>query len=360
MAKKKDVIPPIVNGLDDTYIVEKSRPLMLMKEVPFALGELKVLDTYLSRINARDPRARTVRFSKEEYEDLMEIERMRPERLGKYVDSIMQKIVTVPDPHAKGGWRKYTLFSTSECSQDDEGQWWVDLTCTQEAKKLFFNLQEIGYIRYQLKNILPLTSKHSVLLYVYLLDNRFRRTWEISIDNLRKTVFRNTSEYYNEYKYFKREIFDKALNEVNKKTDLTFSYEPVRKGRKVTGVKFTLVKDDVDLPELETREEDPNQIIIDYDDVDGVASGSKYSSDDVEFYAAACDKEFSEEEMQVLIAIVRERVVSDFHEKPFDQKLKRYHFLQKCYLELNARDAANPVKSRYAYLKGIVKNAKVD
>lgn len=258
MARKKATKPPIVNGLDDTYIVEKSRPLMLMKEVPFALGELKVLDTYLSRINARDPEARTVRFSKEEYEDLMDIERMRPERLGKYVDSIMQKIITVPDENARGGWRKYTLFCMSECSKDEHDQWWIDLSCTSEAKKLFFNLEGVGYIRYQLKNILPLTSKYSVLLYIYLLDNRFRKSWEVSVEELRTRVFRCFAERYKEYKFFNQEILKKAIKEVNEKTDLTFEYESIRVGRSVGKIKFKLIKDEVILPEPELPQLPPS------------------------------------------------------------------------------------------------------
>ncbi len=260
MAKKK-VKPPIVNGLDDTYIVEKSRPLMLMKEVPFALGELKVLDTYLSRINARDPEASTVRFSKEEYEDLMGIERMRPERLDKYVTALQGKVVKVPDTTARNGWRNYNLFDETGFEQDENGQWWIDLICTEKAKNLFFNIEGVGYIRYQLKNVLPLTSKYSVLLYIYLLDNRFRKSWEISLDELRQAVLRCTEPFYDEYKYLNQRILKKSIEEINSKTDLTFEYEPVRLGRKVVKIKFNLVKDEVVLSEPSASE--PPKLLAD-------------------------------------------------------------------------------------------------
>ena len=249
---KKQAKPPIIGNLDEYNIVEKSRPLMLMKEVPFALGELKILDTYLSRINARDADANTVRFSKEEYEDLMGIERMHPERLSKYTASIMSKVVTLPDPFKKGKWKQYTLFEESSCDQDENGQWWIDLTCTKTAKKLFFNIDKIGYIRYQLKNVLPLTSKYSVFLYIYLLDNRFRASWTIDLQELREKVLHCNSEFYaSNFKNFKQDILCKALKEVNEKTDLGFSYTPVKAGRKVTGIKFSLVRDETGLPEAE-------------------------------------------------------------------------------------------------------------
>lgn len=246
---KKSKIEPIVNGLNEEFIVEKSRPLMLMRDVPFSLGELKVLDTYISRINSRDPSHRTVRFSKEEYEKLMGIERMRPERLNKYIIQLQGRVVVVPDKTAYRGWRNYTLFNYSELAPDDNGQWWIDLTCSNEAKKLFFNLQGIGYLRYQLSNVINLTSKYSVLLYCYLLDNRFRHTWDIPLEQFQREVLRMTSEFYlSNYKNFNQQILAKALAEVNQKTDIEFSVSPVRAGRRIVALRWELLKDNVLLP----------------------------------------------------------------------------------------------------------------
>ena len=296
MARRKEKKLSIVNGLNDVYVVEKSRQLMLMKEVPFALGELKILDTYLSRINARDPESTTVRFSKEEYEDLMGIERMRPERLEKYVASIMSKTVRLPDSKARGGWRVYTLFDEAVCAQDEDGQWWIDLSCTTKAKKIFFNLEGIGYIRYQLKNVIPLTSKYSVLLYIYLLDNRFRGSWEVPLSDLRTNVFRCTEPFYDEFKYFNQRILKKSIDEINEKTDLTFHYEKV--GRKVNAIKFILIKDEVNLP----LEEDPNQLSI-FD----------HSGENVpeSIYAEALPSGFTEEEVELLRSLAVNHVPYD-------------------------------------------------
>ena len=54
LAKLKDAKEEIIGNLDAKYWVEKSDPLFLMRSVPFSLGELKILDTYISRINADD------------------------------------------------------------------------------------------------------------------------------------------------------------------------------------------------------------------------------------------------------------------------------------------------------------------
>lgn len=348
-AKKKPVkSPPIVGKLDDDFIVEKSRPLMLMKEVPFALGELKVLDTYLSRINARDPEAFTVRFSKGEYEDLMGIERMRPERLGKYVDSLMGKIITVPDAESRGGWRKYTLFQACECSQDENEQWWIDLSCTPMAKELFFNLQEIGYIRYQLKNVLPLTSKHSVLLYIYLLDNRFRKQWMVSLQELREKVFRcNTTFYAENFKDFRRQILDVAIKEVNEKTDLTFGYEAIRSGRKVTNIVFTLKKDEVQLPDevpyphLPEPEDEQTSL---FDDEPELAE-----EDPWQLSIEALPPELTREEVAALRELALPHMPYEIHTME-DKELWLYHYFRRKVMLMKTQN----VKSKFGWLKRAV------
>lgn len=49
----------------------------------------------------------------------------------------------------------------------------------------------------------------------------------------------------NEYKsvaYLKRDVIDKAINEINNKTDLTLSYEQFKQGRTITHILFKMKK----------------------------------------------------------------------------------------------------------------------
>lgn len=308
MAKSKKT--EIIVGTPETdHWVEKSRPLLLMKEVPFELGELKILDTYIARINPNNPKATTVRFSKEEYEDLMGIERMRPERLEKYVKSIMSKNVTVPDKTARGGFRVYTLFDEAICEPDENGQWWIDLSCTRKAKKLFFEIDGITYLKYQLKNVLPLTSKYSVLLYLYLLDNRFRASWEISVTDLREKVFRCFVECYKDYKYFKRDIIEKALKEVNEKTDIIFSYTPVKTGTRVSAIRWNLIKDDAATPAM--PEPVPLEELEGLDDDDDDEITETGVSEDVSMWASFLPKDLTFEEVEILGTMAYKQVPYD-------------------------------------------------
>lgn len=333
----------LVSGLRDENIVEKSRPLLLMQPVPFGLGELKVLDTYLSRINARNEECCTVSFSKEEFEDLMGIERMRTERLSKYVDSLMGKTVTVPEGK---GWHKYVLFVESRCYQDEKtSQWWIDITCSQKAKKLFFNLDGVGYIRYQLKNILPLTSKYSVFLYLYLLDNRFREEWSVDLKELREDILRCNVDYYSNFKYFKRDILERAIKEVNSVTDIFYSYNIEKKGKKVDKIHFILEKEDVIIFSESDKLTHSEQIANEED------KEMLYIDERLGFLAGACDYEFNEEEMRIISDLI---LNTDVPDSAYGKRIAEYNFLLSKYHELQYQSSKRTIPHRFGYFKAII------
>lgn len=65
------------------------------------------------------------------------------------------------DPKAgskENGFAKISLFEKAEAKQDENGLWQVDLVCTESALEYIFNIENIGYLRYRLKNIIDLTK----------------------------------------------------------------------------------------------------------------------------------------------------------------------------------------------------------
>ena len=83
MATKKPKNAEITGNLDRKNWGQKAHPPPHKKKIPFTLGELKILDTYISRINAADDTRRTVIFTKEEYEELMGLSCANPRALQK-------------------------------------------------------------------------------------------------------------------------------------------------------------------------------------------------------------------------------------------------------------------------------------
>ena len=329
-------------NLNENNIVQKSRSLLLMKAVPFDLGELKILDAYLSRINSRDPENGSVVFTRKEYEELMGLKEMRLETLKKCTKAMLTKVVEIPKPNGKG-YTQFSLFEVADYAPDENlGEWTITLTCSTKAKKVFFNIEEIGYIRYRLKNVLALGSRYSVFLYLYLLDNRFRGVWSIDIDELRENVFRCDSEYYKEFKWFNKDILKKAVLEVVEKTDVNVTYETEKIGRKVVKIKFNIVR-----PALQIEESIPIAADID--------RSEEYENERLGFLAGACDYAFNNDEMRCIFDAVVLAVPEAVG--PCGIEIDRYDYLAREYNRLKLRESQTdyqPVKKRLQYFLKLI------
>ena len=192
--KKLPVVPDYVGlGEVEKLIVQKSNPLQSLAKTELTLPELKILDVYLSRIDSHDPEKRTVVIEK----------------------------------------------------------------CTVSAREYIFNIENIGYLKYRLKNVIELKSRYSYVLYLYLENNSFRKTWEIELGEL-KELMKCTANTYKAFFRFNGLILSKCHQEINEKTDCKFDYEPVKRGRAIVAIRFTIktlkqlaVEDVANLPEAQ-------------------------------------------------------------------------------------------------------------
>lgn len=346
MARLKSKDEEIKGNLDQRYWVQKSDPLVLMRSVPFSLGELKVLDTYISRINVADDSRTTVTFTKDEYEKLMGISKINAEVLKKHAEGLLGKIVTLEMPNKS--FLKFVLFTAAYYHLDDYGVPVIELSCSPQAKDLFFCISKYHYFKYALENVINLTHKASYLLYIYVLHNRYRGEWELSLDELRNDVLDcKEQESYQEYKIFKNRVFDPAVKEVNKKTDCHFEYEAIRRGRKVAQIKFIyhsqqLLVDDV-----------ANSIPVENDESE-IDWEQFYGSEQLAILAEGCAYEFNKEEMeQISRVLVRIHIPKD--QMSGSQIFGKQFYLREKYAALNAEAAKKaknnekPIRNRFKY-----------
>ena len=97
------------------WLVRKSRPLLEMMNDNFVLGELKILDLYLSKINPQKPETAKMTISVEEYCRLMGIDsgRIRPKQLKRYLSNFLTKVVTLPYGDHPDSFVQAVLFTTA-------------------------------------------------------------------------------------------------------------------------------------------------------------------------------------------------------------------------------------------------------
>lgn len=218
--------------------IQKARPLQSLAESDLTLTEFKLLDVYLARIDSHRPEKRAVTIERGELEELLGLSQIRKDDLNKRLRHLFQT-VKVNDDNKRNGFILINLFEKAEAEQDENGQWQITLTCTPSAREYIFNIETIGYLRYRLKNVINLTSRYSYVLYLYVLDNKFRSKWKISVEEL-KELLNCKAERYDVFKFFNAEIIKKSCMEINQKTDLRFTYKPIRKGRKIVEIEFTI------------------------------------------------------------------------------------------------------------------------
>lgn len=358
---RKKTLPtlPDYEGLarnHENMLVQKSNPLQSLSETQMTLPEFKILDAYLSRINSHKPEERYVRFEKGELEQLLGVSRILKEDLNKRLKNLFQ-VVTIKDKTKRNGFKMIALFEKAEAFQDDNGLWQVDLACTPSAMEYIFNIENIGYLPYMLKNVIELTSRYSYILFLYFENNRFRKTWTEPLDKLKATL-RCTGESYNQYKVFNDRVLKLCYKELNNKTDTKFSYEPVKSGRKVTAIRFTLkTQADEDLQQLTLADlaavngEEPE---IDND----AAMIEKYGSEQLAQLAEPLNYEFTKEQMEVIFSILCRIDV------PPDRTTNSVHwgrtfYLREKYAALNVEAAKKKqngghIGSRFAYFKGML------
>lgn len=259
MARKK--IEPIVGlGNEDKLTVQKSLPLFALWRSELTLSEFKILDTYLSRIDSHKPEKRQVLLTKGEIEEALGVQKINNPDLKARLKHLMGNVVEVPDKDTKKGFRLVTLFEEAEAEQDENGLWQVKLECTQKAMRYFFNVENLGYLRYKLRCITSLTSRYTYIMFIYLEANRFRKSWEVELEELKSILACEDEEYAKEFKYFNRDVLKKVQKEMHEKTECRYTYEPVKKGRKVVAIRFTVET----LPKLTIDSDyDPNQYTLD-------------------------------------------------------------------------------------------------
>lgn len=349
MARKK--IEPITSlGNEDKLTVQKSLPLFALWRSELTLSEFKILDTYLSRIDSHKPEKRAVIFEKGELEKLLGVQKINNKELEERLKHLMGNVVKIPDTDERKGFRLISLFEEAVAEQDDYGLWQVKLECTQKAMKYIFNIENLGYLRYKLRCITSITSRYTYIMFIYLESNRFRKSWEVPLAELKEILNCDKEELYKEFKFFNQKILKRVQKEMHEKTECRYDYEPIKKGRSVVAVRFTVET----LPKASLEDIDPNQLTLE----------DWQNDTNRELWVSALEKdgvsEFSKEQIdeirEVLVTIPEYKFPEDTVTHMNDIQFRRYHYIAQQYSVLNRVASEIKIKNRFLYFMKMLKS----
>lgn len=340
--------------LYDKAIVAKRNVLNELRSNNMTVQELRFFSIYLSKINPKDKSTRCVCFPLEDFQRIMGFGRLNIKQLKASTDSLLCKLVHVPDDNGRG-WSVFQLFKECHIFQDEDNQWFVEIDAHDKALPLMFDFKN-RYFKYELWNALRLKSPNQVRMYEILkqwIHDKPSFSKEFKITELRALLGIANSEYSNRtgWSDFKKKVLDSCQEALKESTDICYTYErgKVGRGGKWLSVIFHIQKNTEYVDQLtldEFIEMQPNSEMI---DVSTEESEIDYGGELANLLGStACDDEFSPEQIRVLQDLVIKAVPNHDNMERCDYLMHRIH-------KMNAYDKdRKTVKNRFNYLRKMI------
>lgn len=363
-------------GDPSKLIVQKTESLLTLTK-QMSLPQLKLLDIYLGRINSFEPEHRWMRLERQDIERALGISKLNLRALRETVRGFNQPI-EMPDPNHPENMMMVWPFDLARIWKDERGIWQVDLRASEAAMDYIFHPDRIGYIKYRLHNVVKLQSKYSYFMYLYIESNRnLHKSWTISIEEL-KTILM-CQEEYREYKHFNAKILKKVQADINNHTTTRYEYEPLRHGRWIVQLRFTLDENEELRPHVTpVQTNTPKQIPATATDMN---DDDSYDSDDYDYdyddedsltsflISALCPSrgsacEFSPAQIReirhMLMMVPDDKLPDDSSCISFEDDARRADFAESCYLKMISKDeelkrTGKSIKNRYRYFLSMLR-----
>ena len=328
-------------------IVQKSRPLLDLYQSDLTLPEFKILDLYLARIDSRHPEKRKVVLKKGEIEEAAGMSRISKVQLEDMLVRLGQAIkVKIDKTDKKEKGKIIWLLTEAEFERDAGGCWEVTLEVSDKAMELFFNIEDIGYLRYKLRCVSNLKSLYSYLLFLYLEDNRFRTPWKVSVEELKERL---GAQKYEDFNKFKTKVLERCRKELNEKTECKFTYKTIKSGKRVEAILFNLQT----LKDLDQIKGQVN--LFDFPEI----LPEETESDQIDFLMGACDGTFTRTEMEhvfeVLVQVPENKLPHDPVTGGESIDFRRYHYLSEKYKAMKRYNEQKPIKNKVNYFIKMIK-----
>ena len=126
-------------------------------------------------------------------------------------------------------------FVTKRVYYKQEGRFYIEFH--PDLIPYISNLKS-RYTKYELVNIGAFTSTHTIRLYELCSQYRKMGERELKLEELKDWL--QIKDKYNVYSDFRKWVLEPALIEINAKSDLLVSVEPIKRGRSIVALKFTI------------------------------------------------------------------------------------------------------------------------
>jgi len=255
-----------------------------------SLQEQRILLVMASKVQPSDETLKTYRFRARDFIEIIG----NSKRTGFYsylreiVNGLQTKVLTIKKD---GKQRNYSWVITS-IYEDNEG--YITLQFHPELKGFFLELKD-KFTSYQLENVVRLNSVYSIRIYELLKQYERIKKRKLTLMELRAFLGIELTKY-KQYGHFKSKVLLVAQNEINNNTDISFMFNEIKTGRKVTSIEFIINSNSHQMIEVvldESKEVEDKQLSL-FDDLQILLSNLGISADKIEWLI----KEFPEDQIR--------------------------------------------------------------
>lgn len=129
-------------------------------------------------------------------------------------------------------------FRWFDITRYKKGKGTVQISLSKNLEQYLLNLTQ-QFTQYELYNIMALKSKYAIRLFELFKSYAYQKKRAFELNNLKELL---CATNYENYAHLKRRVLEPAINEINEYTELSITYNPIYKGRKVIGIEFIIDK----------------------------------------------------------------------------------------------------------------------
>lgn len=135
---------------------------------------------------------------------------------------------------------KEVLFSWIDTAEINHNSGKIRITFHSTVSPYLFELRE-KYTQYSLYNVLCLSHKYSIRLYEYLMSMKYKKIFEVPVDELKKRI---DAEKYEAFGNFHSRVLKPAVYDINDYTDINIEYKMKKSGKTITSIIFKVSEND--------------------------------------------------------------------------------------------------------------------
>jgi len=179
------------------------------------------------------------------------------ERIKKVPEALLKRPIKIPiTDEGKKAFLVANIISSAIIPREEQltNDSVLKLSFDPKLKPYLLELKK-KFLKYDIKNVLRISSPHSVRIYELL--KQFESTgWrQIEIQEFREIL--GIEDKYKHYANLKQRVLSQAQKDLEKYTDICFTFEEIKKGRRVVALKFHIYKNVPSRQDKKTKKTQP-------------------------------------------------------------------------------------------------------